>query len=474
MGDHNQNQPRRADLVAEIRACLLLAIPLAGAQLAQVATAFFDTIMMGLLGSQALAAGGLGAIFFSTLLLICTGVISAVGPLTAEAYGAGQIKVAGRVACQGFWLAAVLTIPCVFLIWQGEPILRQLGQSQENAALAATYLRAIAWGFFPGLAFASLKNFVSALSHPRVVMAVMVGGVGLNIALNYVLMFGKLGLPALGLAGVGWASTCAYWLMLAALISYLILKKELATYEIFRNFYKFDRAIFQELIRVGWAIGVLFAVESGLFTITAFFMGYLGTVTLAAHQIAGQTAYVTFMVPAGISQAITIRVGQLMGQSNPKAARLAGYIGLAIGGIFMAFMALLVWTMPEAIISLYLDTDDPNNVEVVKVAVSLLEVAAMFQLFDGIQVIAAGALRGLKDTRIPMLIGLLAYWCIGLTSGYIMGFRLNLGGVGLWGGLVLGLAVASIVLTWRFHGLISPLAQRQDQRTEYRPPSVIR
>ena len=211
---------------------------------------------------------------------------------------------------------------------------------------------------------------------------------------------------------------------------------------------------------MGWPIGVLFTVESGLFTATAYLMGYLGTVTLAAHQIAIQTAAITYMVPVGISYATTMRVGQMKGRNDPIGAQRAGFVGIALGAIFMGTMALIMWTVPKTIVAMYLDVNNPANAQVVNVAIALLSIAAMFQLFDGIQVIAAGALRGLKDTRIPMLIGFLSYWCIGFGGGYLMGLRLGWGGVGLWLGLVLGLATAAVVLTWRFHVLISPLVSQ--------------
>lgn len=445
----------KSAIVKEVKDCLLLAGPLAGAQLAQAATGFVDTVMMGLLGSQTIAAGGLGATLFTALLIIGTSVVSAVSPLAAEAYGAGRIEMVGRVVRQGLWLSVVIAIPITLLIWHGGLLLRLFGQDEENVLLAELFLRAIAWGYLPGLAFAVLKNFVSALSRTRPIIAIVVCGTVFNIAANYVLMFGKLGLPALGIAGIGWASALSIWGMFIALAVY-VSQPAFRIYGVFRDLHQLDRHIVGELLQIGWSIGVLAAVETGLFTVTTFLMGQLGTVTLAAHQIALQTASITFMIPLGISYATTVRVGQLSGKGDPGGARLAGYVGICLGGLFMAFMAILFWTMPRSIISLYLDVQDPANGNVVRLAQSLLGVAAIFQMFDGIQIIAAGALRGLKDTRIPMFVGILAYWCIGLTSGYLLGLRLGFGGVGLWWGLAIGLLAAAAVLTWRFHYLMSP------------------
>lgn len=449
-------------IITEVKDCLLLAVPLAGAQLAQAGTAFIDTVMMGLLGSRILAAGGLGAATFSALLIIGTSVVSAVSPLAAEAHGAGKIEVAGRVARQGLWLSLAIALPVTLLIWNGGLLLHLFGQEEENVVLAETYLRAIAWGYLPGLAFAVLKNFVSALSQPRPVIVVMVCGTVFNAAANYVLMFGLLGLPALGLAGIGWASTLSLWGIFIALAVYIVSRPDFRAYGVFRDLHQFDNRVFWELLQIGWSIGVLAAVEVGLFTVTTFLVGQLGTITLAAHQIALQTASITFMVPLGFSFATTVRVGQLNGRGDPSGAQLAGYVGIGLGSLFMGIMAILFWTMPRLIISLYLDVQNPVNDSVVMLAESLLSVAAMFQIVDGIQIIAAGALRGLKDTRIPMLVGILAYWGIGFTSGYLLGLRLGFGGVGLWWGLAIGLTAAATILTWRFHYLISPSVRAQN------------
>ncbi|MFB2898044.1 MATE family efflux transporter [Aerosakkonemataceae cyanobacterium BLCC-F50] len=441
---------QKSSINSEIRANLRLGIPLAAAQLAQSLTTFVDTVMMGLLGSKIIAAGGLGSVSFTILLLVSSAIVSAVSPLVAEAYGANQTKMVECVVRQGLWLAIILGIPLSLIIFHGKSLLLLFGQDASTLELTEEYLQAIAWGLVPAIIFAVLRNFVSAVSQPRPIMVIVICGTFLNIIANYVLMFGKLGLPALGLAGIGWGSTLSFWSMAIALIIYIKSEATLKKYHVFHNLHQFDKKVFGELLHIGLPIGMLTAVEAGLFTVTTFIMGMLGTVTLAAHQIALQTAATTFTVALGISFATTVRVGQELGQKNLKNARLAGYVGISLGGIFMAFMGILFWLMPERIVSLYLDINNPANTAVVNQAKALLRVAAFFQIADGIQVTAVGALRGLKDTRIPVLIGIFAYWCIGLTSGYLLGFKLGLGGVGLWWGLALGLAVASIVLTWRF------------------------
>jgi multidrug resistance protein, MATE family len=439
----------RSKLISEVRASLFLALPLAGAQMAQAAIAFTDTAMMGQLGNSALAAGGLGAICFSTLVLIGSGLVSAASPLAAQAHGAGQSQQVGRVVRQGFWLAILLAIPVTLLIWNGQPLLQRLGQ-QADLAQTERYLRAVVWGYLPALGFFILKDFVSAISKPRSVIVIMLISVPLNVMGNDVLMYGKWGFPALGLAGVGWSSAIVLWSMFLSLALYIRLHSPFIPYGIFRGFPRFYLPLMRELIHIGLPISIIVFVETGLFAVTTLLIGQIGVAPLAAHQIALETAGVTFRIPLGIAFATTIRVGQLIGQQNLQGARFAGFVGIGLGTGFMTCMAVLIWTVPGAIVGLFLDVQDPANAAVVQLAQVLLGVAATFQIFDGIQVIAAAALRGVKDTRVPMLIGIFAYWGMGLTSGYVLSRFWGMGAVGLWWGLALGLAVAASILTWRF------------------------
>jgi len=442
--------PMKPKWLMEVQTCFWLSLPLATAQVLQAATGFVDTVMMGMLGSQAIAAGGLGAIVFTGLLLIGTAIVSAVSPLVAEAYGSGTRERVRIVVQQGLILAIALGIPLTLLLLNMEPILRGLGQSPTLVPLMAVYLKAVAWGAIPGLLVAVLRSFVAALSKPRPVMLVVMLGTVINIVANYTLMFGLFGLPRLGLAGIGYASTLSFWGMLLMLIFYILWNREMQHYPVIGNSFRFDPKLFKEVLWIGIPLGVLGLVETGMFTLTSVLVGLLGTVPLAAHQIALQTAALTFMVPMGIGLGTTVQVGQRMGQKDALGMRLAGFAGIGLGGVFMVLMAILMWLMPKTIVSLYLDVQDPANQEVVALAVRLLMVAAIFQIVDGVQVTATGALRGMQDTRIPMFIGIISYWGIGLTSGYLLGFHFGMGSVGLWLGLAIGLLFASIVLTWRF------------------------
>lgn len=442
-------------MFSEVKKCLVLAVPLAAAQLAQSATAFVDTVMMGWLGSQTIASGGLGAVIFSFCLLIITGIVSAVSPLAAQAYGAGNKEKVGTIVRLGLGISLALGIPITLLLYNGGGLLLLLGQDANTVALTEIYLRAIALGFIPGLGFAVLKSFLSALLQPQLVMVTVVLGTLFNITANYVLMFGKLGFPALGLAGIGWASALSIWSMFIGLAVYICNQPQFAVYSIFRPspyeaFPPEHRRVIGEIFQVGLPIGGLIAVEAGLFTVVTFLIGQLGTNALAAHQIALQTISMSFQIALGVSLAITVRVGQLVGQNDLLATRMAGYIGIAIAALSMGVIGITFWLVPKSIISLYIDINDPNNADVVVLAVKLLGVAAIFQIVDGVQVTAAGALRGLKDTRIPMLIGIFAYWCVGLLTGYTFGISSGSGAIGLWWGLAIGLAIAAIIMTWRF------------------------
>jgi MATE family multidrug resistance protein len=438
-------------VMKEVKSCSQLAIPLAAAQVTDSATGFVDTMMMGWLGSTTIAAGGLGAICFNYLLWICASIASAVSPLTAQAYGSGNAQTVRRVLQQGLWLTVILGLPITFLLWNAGAILPYLGQDAATVALTTTYLRAIALGFIPALGFSVLKSFVSAISQPRPVMLIVILGIVLNIGGNYIFMFGKLGLPALGLAGIGLSSTIAYWIMFMVAFVYVIRQKQFAFHQLFGRL-QLNYGIFGELLRVGLPIGGLMAVEAGISAVGTFLAGQLGTTALAAHQIAYQTAgIITYQVASGISIATTIRVGQLIGQGRAEAGRLAGFVGIGLSGLCMGGFSLAFVLIPDQIVGLYLDISQPVTADVVALAKTLLVVAALFQMIDGAQVTAAGALRGLKDTQMPMWIGFVAHWAVGLPVSYVLGMRLGFGVVGLWLGVATGLTIAACVLLWRFH-----------------------
>lgn len=434
-------------LALEVRRTFSLALPLILAQLAQMSMSFVDTLMVGRLGNASLAGIALGSSIFFLALIVCSGVLFAVGPTVSQAFGAGDLETAGRAAQQSFFLALLLLVPALLLFWRIEPLLARLGQEPQTAALATGYIQAIAWGFLPALLTTGLRGLLEGISNPRPVMFIALAGVGLNVFANYTLMFGNFGFPALGLVGTGWASAFTYWMTFLALALYV--HRALPQFGVFRRLWV-QRSMLWTLLRVGWPIGLTLGFESALFSATAILMGVLGTVPLAAHQIAIQSASFTFMVPLGLASATAVRVGQAAGRCDAAEVRRAGWVGIALSAAVMMLSALTFWLLPERVVSLYLRLDDPANAAVVRTAVQFLAFAAAFQVFDGLQVSAAGALRGLKDTRAPMLISFFSYWGIGLSSGALLAFTLGLGGRGLWLGLVLGLVAAALLLVGRF------------------------
>jgi MATE family multidrug resistance protein len=455
----------------EIRATVALAAPVVATQLAQISMGFVDTIMVGHLSSDALAGIALGNSIFFTTVVIAMGVVMAVGPMVSQAFGAGDETALARSVRQGLWLAAALTVPCMLIVRHAGVFLSWMGQDPATVELSQSYLRAISWGAFPFLGFVALRSFIEGVSRPRPATVISFLAVGLNVGANYVLMYGKLGFPALGLVGTGWASTVVFWFMMIALVVVAQSSRTFASYGVFSHIRRPDPHYLREIFRIGWPIGVSYGIESGLFMVTALFMGLLGTVALAAHQVAIQCAAFTFMVPLGIGIATSVRVGQAAGRRDARGVRNAGSVGISLAAAFMFFAAVVFWTLPRQIVGLYLDLGDPANTDVISLATSLLAVAAVFQIFDGVQVSAAGALRGLKDTRRPMIIGLVSYWLVGLSTGYVLGFTLDGGPTGLWWGLVVGLVAAAVLLSVRFQAR-SGLETYEPETASAREPDV--
>ena len=437
----------------EVGATLRLAGPVVAAQLAQMSMGLTDVIMVGRLGEQALAGIALGNAVFFFLSIAGMGVMMAVGPMVSQAYGAGKTEPIERSVRQGFWLGLMLAVPSVTLLSMMDPVLRAVGQPDHVVDGAMAYIRAIRWGYLPFLWLMVLRSFVESISRPWPVTIFTLCGVGLNIVANAVLIYGRFGFPEMGIAGTGWASTTVFWFLVLSLTAYVRILPALRVYRIFATFGRPDPHYFGILFRLGWPIGVSLGIESGLFTFTALLMGSIGATALAAHQVALQCAAFTFMVPLGIGMASAVRVGQAVGRNDLAEARRAGVTGIVLAFGFMTLAATAFWGFPRSIIGLFLHVADPRNGPVIRLAVTLLGIAAVFQVFDGIQVSAAGSLRGLKDTRRPMLIGFISYWMVGLTCGYGLGFVAGYGAPGLWWGLVIGLATAAVLLSWRFHRL---------------------
>jgi MATE family multidrug resistance protein len=437
--------PARSPLAVEIRATMAVAAPLAGANLAQMAMHVTNAVMVGHLGATSLAAAGLGAALYSTLLMTCQGVLTAVAPLAAHAVGADNRSAVGAVAGAGLIVAVLLAAPVIAVLTTTPLLLAGLGYEPALVAEIDEYMAIICWGAPAFLGFAVLRFLLVAVFRARIVMAVSLIAVPLNALLNWLLIFGHFGLPALGIGGSAAATTIVQWLMLFSFAGYLAWAPTRIPIGVGR------RALreISRLLRVGLPIGALRALEIGLFVMVGIVMGMLGADALGAHQLVFNVAGMCFMVPLGLGQAATVRVAFQLGAGAPAGARRAGFVALALGALFMTGTAALLLTAPLTLVGLYLDLGDAANAGLAAVAVQLFFIAALFQVFDGVQVIAVGALRGYEDTAVPMLIAAVGYWAIGFAGGWLLAFPFGLGAVGLWTGMAVGLAVVAILLTLR-------------------------
>jgi MATE family multidrug resistance protein len=436
---------------AELRATLALAWPLILANLTQQLIQATDILLLGRLGSTQLAAATLALNLTWTFSIFLLGLITATSPMMATALGQrfNAVRDVRRTFRAGLWLLAIVMPPYCLLMWNAGGLMRAFGISSELAAAGQTFMRAYMWIVGPWLLFQLLRNFVAALERPRIVLWLSIGGILLNALISWALIFGHFGLPALGLVGSGIGSTITWLAMCGALIAVTSLDRRFRRFHLFGNWWRFDRERIAAMIKLGWPIGATMGLEIGVFALAAYFMGWIGAPAVAAHAVALQIAAITFMVPLGLGQAATVRVGLALGRGDHAGVTRAGWTSWVIGVGFMGAMALLIFAFPRQLVTLFL-TDEPGNALVIGLAVSFLRVAAAFQLVDGAQVIGAGMLRGLHDTRWPLLFALVGYWLVGLGIGVWLAFGRDWQGVGIWVGLASGLAAVAVLMLARW------------------------
>jgi MATE family multidrug resistance protein len=435
------------DHPAEVGRTLRLAAPVILGQLAIFSMNFVDTVMSGRLPQKdiALAALGIGGAVWSALMMFTIGLLMAVQPSVAHLDGAGRKQEAAILTRQAFWIALMIALPYWAVCYFSTPLLQLFRIDPVIIPVSAGYLRAMSWGA-PGICFIFLFRFFSEGSghtHPTMMYGVV--GALLNIPLNYILMFGHFGAPALGTVGCGIATSIVIWLQFVLLIVYLRTHHHYLPFELFSKFEAPRWPEIAALLRLGLPIAVSISIEGGLFVGAALLIGRLGPLPSAAHLIAINFSALLFMIPLGMASAVTIRVGNALGRQDPASARYAGVVGLLIVACLQCVNMTIMLLLPALIVGIY--TDDAA---VATVAVSLLFYAAVFQLPDGIQICATGALRGLKDTRMPMLYNLVAYWLIGMSLGYYLTFEAALGPAGMWIGMIAGLTVGAVLLAGRF------------------------
>jgi MATE family multidrug resistance protein len=435
----------------ELRATLALAWPLILANLTQQLIQATDVLLMGRLGATQLAAATLALNLTFTFNLLMLGLIIASSPMMATALGQrfNAVRDVRRTFRAGLWLIAMMLPPYWLVLWHVGAIMHGFGISDELASQGQIFLRAYMWCTAPWLLFQLLRNFVSALERPRIVLWLSLSGIAVNALVSWALIFGRFGLPALGLRGGGLGSTLTWLAMCGALIAVVVTEKRFRRFHIFGRFWRFDGQRTMAMIRLGWPIGATMALEMGVFALAAYFMGWIGAPAVAAHAIALQLAATTFMVPLGLGQAATVRVGLALGRRDVAGITRAGWTAWVMGVGFMGAMALGMWLFPRPLVTLFLD-DAPRNAAVILLAVSFLKVAAAFQLVDGAQVIGAGMLRGLHDTRWPLIFALVGYWGVGLGIGAWLAFGADWKGVGIWIGLASGLAAVAVLMLARW------------------------
>ena len=402
------------------RAILKLGLPLIASNMAQFAIQMTDTIMLGWYDVAALAAATIATTLFFVVFIMGSGFAFAVTPLVA------------------------FTLP---FLW-AEPILIAMGQEPAIASLAQDYLQIVAWQMVPALLVMTLKSYLAALEHTVVILWATIGTALMNVVVNYALIFGNWGAPEMGIEGAAVASLLVTLGNVIILVGYGLYK--LPQYELLKNVWRSDWEIFKRVFMLGYPIGLTSLAEGGLFAASAIMMGWIGTIELAAHGIAIQLASLTFMVHIGFSQAATVRAGRALGRRDEENLRRGAKVAIALSAAFAFFTVALFLTVPELLINLFIDPDEPARDMLLQIGVSLLAMAALFQVVDALQVMALGLLRGVQDTAVPMIMATISYWVIGLPASYGLAFTLGLGAPGLWLGLVVGLSFAAILMMWRF------------------------
>lgn len=430
------------------RATLRLGLPLIGSHVAQFAVVMTDTLLLGWYDVGALAAQVLAGTLFFILFIVGSGFAWAVMPLISECAGQGDATQVRRVTRMGLWLSMLAGVAVMPAFVFAPAVLRLFGQEPELAALAGEYLAIQGWSIFPALVVMVLKSYLSALERTRVVLWVTLVAVAVNAGVNWLLIFGHWGFPEMGIRGAAWASLVVNLLSAALLIAYAV--RVLPEHALFRRLWRPDVPALRQVFALGWPIGLTSLAETGLFSASSIMMGWLGEVPLAAHGIALQITALVFMVHVGLANAATIRTGQAFGRGDLEGMLTGAWVVLAMSAAVVAVTMGLFLTAAGPMVGLFLDPDDPARDAVIALGIGLLAAAALFQAMDAGQVMALGLLRGVQDTRGPMWIAAVSYWPIGVTSSYVLAFPLGLGGVGIWLGLALGLAVAAVLLLWRF------------------------
>ncbi len=435
----------RREVAAQVR----IGLPLVIASIGQVAIMTTDLLMLGWLGPEALAATALALSVFHPVMLLGIGIGSAVTPLAAAALARRQVREMRRVVRQGLWAAVPVSLLALPALWWIGSAFTAIGQDHGLSLEAQGYMRGVVPGLIAILVWNVLRCYATALERTRTVLAVTLAGIPLNAFLNYGLIFGAFGLPRLEVVGAGIGSSLTHLVLALAMALIVLTRHPFRRHHILGRLWRPDWATFRTIHRIGIPIGLFILVEVGIFAGSAQIMGYVGTLQLAAHQIAIQLASITFMVPLGIGQAVTVRVALAHGRGDRAVVRTAGLAGMALAAGFMSCTALAFWLAPGPLIRPFLD-GGPEAPLVLAFATTYLAIAAVFQIVDGLQVTAVHALRGLQDTRVPLVVAAIGYWVLAFPAAVLLALATPLEGRGVWLAFAFGLALAAVMLIRRF------------------------
>ncbi|MEM6302776.1 MAG: MATE family efflux transporter [Pseudomonadota bacterium] len=460
-------------LPIEGRTILKIALPLTTAYVAEMGMVITDMIIVGRLGSAELAAVGLAGDLFYVILLSGMGIISIVGVLAAQCLGAGDRDGVVAAGEQGMIAALLTSVPIMIVVWFFGPALFYANQDPEVVALVDAYARMLVWGTFPALGFTVLRNYITALERSAIIGWITVVAVALNLLLNYTLVYGRFGFPPLGVAGAGIGTSLVNLAMFAAMAFYLMRSSVFDGYRIRLLPLRADRAALGELLKLGGPVAMTQILNGGMFSAAAVCVGMISAATLAAQQIVYSVIYLALSAAAGFADAVRIRVAFGVGRQDPAAVANSARLGITMAAAASLVAALVLWLWPEALVRVFLTTSEglsaeraADNTAALSTAVALSAVAGLFLFFDGTQLVIANAVRGLRDTRAPLLISLLGYWLVGLGSGLVFCFSFDWGALGLWIGLVLGVVLCNGLLLKRFRTTLDRVAATLSKRDE--------
>lgn len=436
----------------EIKASLALGWPLILTNLAQLALLTTDVVLIGRLGAETLAAGSLAISLYQILMIFCMGLASATIPMLSTTLGkrCNAVRNVRHTVRQGLWTAVLICMPIWVLLWHADTVFIMLGQDPELSRQSLQLMHYLQWALLPEICYIVLRSFLDSLEKPAWTLIAAVTAIVFNAVLGWCLILGHAGFPQLGLRGAGIATTCSTLLMFLGLVLIVTRQKRFKRYKLFGRLLQPSWPHFAELWRLGTPIAITFTLESLVFYAAVMMMGIIGETALAAHAIAIQIASITFMIPLGFGQVATIRVGLAAGRNDGQAVKRAGWTAYGLGVGAMGLMALTMFLAPITLIGFFLDMTAPGNQAVIALAIKFLAVAALFQMVDGAQAVSAGMLRGLRDTRMPMILAAIGYWILGVPTGAFLAFVVGFKGVGVWMGLATGLSIVAVLLTSRW------------------------